>query len=145
DVNMRPRSKGVDIRMTSNMYAGHWSALIARKHLSLPHLKEGYPAIMQDLVGKKIGVTVLVERRSDGLTPIKGNRWLEQFIRFTPLGSLNPQNGASMGGTLHVCARDQALSHYQLVLAKTGRIRLEKREIPEALCTSPGLQQGANA
>jgi ABC-type nitrate/sulfonate/bicarbonate transport system substrate-binding protein len=59
DVNMRPRSKGVDIRMTSNMYAGHWSALIARKNLSLPHLKESYPAIMQDLVGKKIGVTVL--------------------------------------------------------------------------------------
>jgi NitT/TauT family transport system substrate-binding protein len=59
DVNMRPRSKGVDVRMTSNMYAGHWSALIAGNKLTLPHLKDGYPAIMQDLVGKKIGVTVL--------------------------------------------------------------------------------------
>jgi ABC-type nitrate/sulfonate/bicarbonate transport system substrate-binding protein len=59
DVNMRPRSTGVDIRMTSNMYAGHWSALIARKKLALPHRGHGYPAIMQDLVGKKIGVTVL--------------------------------------------------------------------------------------
>jgi NitT/TauT family transport system substrate-binding protein len=59
DVNMRSRAAGVDIRMTSNMYAGHWSALIAGKHLALLHLTEGYPAIMQDLVGKKIGVTVL--------------------------------------------------------------------------------------
>lgn len=59
DVNIRSRSKGVDIRMTSNMYAGHWSALIARKNLALPHLNQSYPAIMQDLVDKKIGVTVL--------------------------------------------------------------------------------------
>lgn len=59
DVNMRPRSKGVDVRMTSNMYAGHWSALMASNQVVLPHLKDSYPAIMQDLVGKKIGVTVL--------------------------------------------------------------------------------------
>jgi NitT/TauT family transport system substrate-binding protein len=59
DVNMRPRSIGVDVRMTSNMYAGHWSALIAARQFALSHLHEGYPAIMQDLVGKKIGVTVL--------------------------------------------------------------------------------------
>ncbi|MGA8138503.1 MAG: GspH/FimT family pseudopilin [Pseudomonas gingeri] len=91
------------------------------------------------------GNPVLVERRGDGVTPIKGNRWLEQFVRFTPLGSLNPQNGASMGGTLHICARDQPVSHHQVILAATGRIRLEKRAIPEALCASPGLQQGANA
>ena len=56
---IRPRSKGVDVRMTSNMYAGHWSALLAGNQLSLPHLKEGYPAIMKDLAGKKIGVTTL--------------------------------------------------------------------------------------
>jgi NitT/TauT family transport system substrate-binding protein len=59
DVNMRPRSKGVDVRMTSNMYAGHWSALMAGKQTVFPHAGEGYPALMQDLVGKKIGVTVL--------------------------------------------------------------------------------------
>jgi NitT/TauT family transport system substrate-binding protein len=59
DVNMRPRSKGVDVRMTSNMYAGHWSALMAGNQTVFPHVKDGYPALMQDLVGKKIGVTVL--------------------------------------------------------------------------------------
>jgi len=88
---------------------------------------------------------VLVERRSHGLTPIKGNRWLGQFVRFTAIGSLNPNNSASMGGTLHICATDRPVSHHQVVLAATGRIRLEKREMPEALCASAGLQQGANA
>jgi NitT/TauT family transport system substrate-binding protein len=59
DNTIRPRSKGVDIRVTSNMYVGQWSALVAGKQLALPHLDEGYPAVMKDLAGKKIGVTVL--------------------------------------------------------------------------------------
>jgi NitT/TauT family transport system substrate-binding protein len=59
DNTIRPRSKGVDIRVTSNMYAGHWSALVAGKDLALPRLAEGYPTLMKDLAGKKIGVTVL--------------------------------------------------------------------------------------
>ena len=87
---------------------------------------------------------VLVERRNDGLTPIRGNYWLTQFVRFTAIGSLNPDNSASMGGTLHVCARDQAVSHHQVILAATGRIRRQNRELPEALCASAGLQQRAN-
>ncbi len=56
---IRPRSKGVDVRLTSNMYAGQWSALVAGNQLVLPHRQVGYPAVMSDLVGKKIGVTVL--------------------------------------------------------------------------------------
>jgi ABC-type nitrate/sulfonate/bicarbonate transport system substrate-binding protein len=56
---MRARSKGVDVRLVGNMYAGHWNALVARKGLTLPSRAQGYPAIMKDLVGKKIGVTVL--------------------------------------------------------------------------------------
>jgi ABC-type nitrate/sulfonate/bicarbonate transport system substrate-binding protein len=56
---MRSRAQGVDLRLTGNMYAAHWSTLVGRNGLDLPHAKEGYPAIMQDLVGKKIGVTVL--------------------------------------------------------------------------------------
>src|SRR5579862_6706428 len=56
---IRPRSKGVDVRVTSNMYVGQWSALVAGNQVALPHLREGYPAIMHDLAGKKIGVTVL--------------------------------------------------------------------------------------
>ena len=41
------------------MYAAQWSALVAQKDLALPHLSQGYPAMMQDFVDKKIGVTAL--------------------------------------------------------------------------------------
>jgi NitT/TauT family transport system substrate-binding protein len=56
---IRSRSKGVEVRMTSNMYAGQWSALVAGNEVTLPHAGEGYPAIMKDLAGKTIGVTSL--------------------------------------------------------------------------------------
>lgn len=56
---MRSRAQGVDLKLIGNMYAAQWSSLVGRNGLSLPHGEEGYPAIMQDLAGKKIGVTVL--------------------------------------------------------------------------------------
>ncbi|HJU21569.1 MAG TPA: ABC transporter substrate-binding protein, partial [Casimicrobiaceae bacterium] len=59
DSPMRARVRGVDVRMTANMYKENWSVLVARKDLQLPHLSEGYPGMMQDFVGKKIGVTQL--------------------------------------------------------------------------------------
>jgi NitT/TauT family transport system substrate-binding protein len=59
DTALRFRAKGADIRLVANMYAAQWSALVARNGLELPHLSQGYPAIMQDFVGEKIGVTAL--------------------------------------------------------------------------------------
>jgi NitT/TauT family transport system substrate-binding protein len=59
DTALRFRAKGADIRLVGNMYAAQWSALVARNGLELPHLSQGYPAIMQDFVGKRIGVTAL--------------------------------------------------------------------------------------
>jgi NitT/TauT family transport system substrate-binding protein len=59
DGAMRPRVRGVDIRITANMYGENWSVLVAGKDLPLPNLKDGYPGMMKDLVGKKIGVTAL--------------------------------------------------------------------------------------
>ncbi len=56
---MRSRARGVDLRLIGNMYAAQWSSLVGRNGLELPHAKDGYPSIMEDLVGKKIGVTVL--------------------------------------------------------------------------------------
>ncbi len=59
DSPMRARVRGVDLRITANMYRENWSVLVARPDLALPNLKEGYPAMMKDFVGKKIGVTQL--------------------------------------------------------------------------------------
>ena len=59
DSPMRARARGVDVRITANMYKENWSVLVARKDVDLPHLSEGYPGMMKDFVGKKIGVTQL--------------------------------------------------------------------------------------
>jgi NitT/TauT family transport system substrate-binding protein len=59
DSPMRARVRGVDVRITANMYAENWSVLVAGNGLAMPNLKDGYPAMMKDLVGKKIGVTAL--------------------------------------------------------------------------------------
>lgn len=56
---IRPRSKGVDVRITSNMYTGAPMALVLRSGVEIPSMSRGYPAIMKDLAGKKIGVTAL--------------------------------------------------------------------------------------
>ena len=56
---MRPRARGVDVRVTGNMYGENWSVLVAGPGLAMPNLKDGYPGMMKDLVGKKIGVTAL--------------------------------------------------------------------------------------
>jgi NitT/TauT family transport system substrate-binding protein len=51
--------KGLPIRGVAGSTAKVPFALIARKGLDLPHLEEGYPAVMKDLVGKKWGVLAL--------------------------------------------------------------------------------------
>lgn len=59
DTTLRFRAKGADMRLVGNMYAAQWSALVARNGLELPRLSQGYPEVMQDFVGKRIGVTAL--------------------------------------------------------------------------------------
>ncbi|MGY2180180.1 GspH/FimT family pseudopilin [Pseudomonas agarici] len=88
---------------------------------------------------------ILSERRGDGRTPVRGNTTTRSFIRFTSLGELRYENGSSRGGTLHICAREQAISHRQVVLAATGRVRITAQERPEALCQTEGSEQRTNA
>jgi NitT/TauT family transport system substrate-binding protein len=57
DIALRSRAQGVDVRLVGNMYAGHWNAMVARKGLGVA--QPSYPGLMKDLVGKKVGVTVL--------------------------------------------------------------------------------------
>ena len=50
---------GLPVRGVAGSTAKVPFALIARKGLDLPHLKDGYPAVIKDLVGKKWGVLAL--------------------------------------------------------------------------------------
>jgi NitT/TauT family transport system substrate-binding protein len=59
DKVMLARARNFDLQLTGNMYAAPWVALVARKGLDLSRANEGWKGVMHDLVGKKIGVTVL--------------------------------------------------------------------------------------
>jgi len=55
DTVYTPVSKGFDLKIVAFMNDTVHYVLVAGKHVPLPHKSEGYPAIMKDLIGKKIG------------------------------------------------------------------------------------------
>lgn len=77
---------------------------------------------------------VLTHRQGDLRIPIAGNTPVKHYVRFNPLGEPLLSGGAFQAGTLHICQTKTALSHYQVVLAKTGRISLRNNKVAQALC-----------
>lgn len=77
---------------------------------------------------------VLLERRSSGQVPVVGNTRLATRARFIPQGWPAHTGTAPGNGTLHVCAVGLAVSHWRVVIANSGRIRLESGAREEALC-----------
>ena len=57
DVMIQAIVKGADLTMVWGGWRYNPVFVAASKSLSLPHLKEGYPAVMQDFKGKTIGVS----------------------------------------------------------------------------------------
>ncbi|MBI6854496.1 GspH/FimT family pseudopilin [Pseudomonas lijiangensis] len=74
--------------------------------------------------------TLLVERAINGKTRIVGNSKIAEYISFTGLGGLRK----AANGTFHVCVRDEPVSHYRVIVAITGRVRVENDKIPTDLC-----------
>lgn len=79
---------------------------------------------------------VLVESQGSGRIPIAGNTPVKNHVRFNPLGEPLLSGGAFQAGTLHVCQARTAQSHFQVVLAKSGRISLRSDQAAQALCAS---------
>ena len=77
---------------------------------------------------------VLLEVQSSERIPIAGNTPVKHYVRFSPLGEPLMSGGAFQAGTLHVCQAKTAMSHYQVVLAKSGRISLRNVQAAQALC-----------
>lgn len=75
---------------------------------------------------------VLMERSRSGKVPIFGNRHLLRQIRFNALGA--PSDNGFVSGTLFVCDEKEAVSHHTVVMANTGRVRIENEVKPEELC-----------
>jgi len=84
--------------------------------------------------------TLLKERRSSAR--VVGNSTVKRRIRFGSQGEALHSNGSFQAGTLHVCAKRRPVSHHQVILAPSGRVRLESIEAEQALCAK-GLKAGS--
>lgn len=87
---------------------------------------------------------VLIERQDSGQVPIVGNRPVKNAVRFSSLGEPLLSSGAFQAGTLHVCETEGAISHYQVVLSKTGRVSLRNDQAEQALCGAGVSEQRAD-
>ncbi|GAB7528829.1 GspH/FimT family pseudopilin [Pseudomonas sp. 3A(2025)] len=73
---------------------------------------------------------LLVERALNGKVRIVGNSKVVQKLSFGGLGGLQ----GSGNGSLFVCLKDRPVSHYRVVVAITGHVRVVEREADQALC-----------
>lgn len=84
---------------------------------------------------------LLHEWRSNGRTVIVGNQPLTRYIRFNGLGVPLLESGGLQIGTLFICQRPELLSHYQVVLSRSGRVSLRNDLTEQALCAAAGSDQ----
>ncbi|WP_287815381.1 GspH/FimT family pseudopilin [Pseudomonas sp.] len=66
---------------------------------------------------------------------VKGNTPVREQVRFTGQGWALQDNGAFQAGTVHVCDGKTGESHYQVVVAKSGRVHLTNKRAQQALCS----------
>lgn len=75
DNTLVARNKGPAIKIVAGKSAGDVYSIVALKGLPLPDARAGYPAVMNDLVGKKIGVfgvgygRIVIDLRGSGVGP----------------------------------------------------------------------------
>ncbi|MGZ0785668.1 general secretion pathway protein GspH [Pseudomonas sp. TKO26] len=97
--------------------------------------------IILDISGKgpeDSGNPLLIERRSGGQVLIVGNRPVQHYVRFSPLGNPLLPSGAFQAGTLHICQAGQEHSRHQVVLSRSGRVSLRSDSAEQALCAPAG-------
>ena len=75
---------------------------------------------------------VLMDKALSGNVPVVGNGQITESITFDGLGAA--VGSGFVAATLSICDADQPLSHHQVKLAKTGRVRIESQITPEKLC-----------
>lgn len=95
------KSKGFDIKaIVADTNHNYWT-LVASKKIPLPHLSEGYPAVMQDLVGKKIGVTARgAQSEFDVRTMFQEAGLPADSVTYVPVGSADTAFAALKNGTV---------------------------------------------
>lgn len=73
---------------------------------------------------------VLVEQAASARTRVVGNSKVAEHLSFDGLGGLR----RAANGTLHVCVKGEAVSHYRVIVNITGRVRLVEGRRAHAPC-----------
>ncbi|WP_050997519.1 GspH/FimT family pseudopilin [Pseudomonas psychrophila] len=127
-------------QLTNSLRTARTEALIRHQYVVVHALGEDWGKgwrIILDVSGKghlDQSNPVLAERQGNTHIPIAGNTPVKHYVRFNPLGEPLLNAGAFQAGTLHICQAETTLSHYQVVLAKSGRISLRSDQAAQALC-----------
>ena len=91
EVVIQAANKGADLKIIGNAARDNIFFLMAGAHIETPNAAKGYPAVMADLKGKKIGVTA----RGSGaefqlLDLLKGAGLSGNDVTIVPVGAPNP-------------------------------------------------------
>ncbi|MGC1332386.1 GspH/FimT family pseudopilin [Pseudomonas sp.] len=78
---------------------------------------------------------VLRVNQGDPRLAVYGNSPVRAQVRFTAQGWALQDSGAFQAGTVHVCDGHTGESHYQVVIAKSGRVHLTNERAAQALCS----------
>lgn len=120
--------KGLPVRGVLGSTANVPFVLIARNGLALPHLKDGYPAVIKDLVGKKWGVLALgvsVQYMEEALLTEAGYK--ADDVTYLAVGLPNTARPALQRGTIDTYLSVEPLP--SIVEAKhEGRVILDLAE-----------------
>jgi len=80
------------------------------------------------------GETLLQEYSARGNVRVVGNQPVAQRVRFSGLGVPLHESGAFLSGTLQVCAAPGQDKLYQVVLSRSGRVRVLHAPANKPLC-----------
>ena len=72
---------------------------------------------------------LLTERNYSGEIPIAARLRNRPYVSFNSLGAPTTSNG-----TLFICDKKEATSYYEVIVAPTGRVRIENRKTPQERC-----------
>lgn len=73
---------------------------------------------------------LLLQRTHPARTRVVGNSKVAEFLSFDGLGGLR----RAANGSLHVCIKDEPVSHYRVIVNITGRVRVQEARRYHAPC-----------
>lgn len=119
--------------LASGIRSARVAAITRNQTVSIQAIDEDWSQGWRILTEQPAGSTdnpLLVERALNGKVRIVGNSKVAQKLSFEGLGGLQ----GSGNGSLFVCLKDRPVSHYRVVVAITGHVRVVEQQTEQALC-----------